>query len=122
MNATKESFAGAGICSECSHVVSSAAVPVLWNYVRVISILSALSISQVPVCLVCHAAAVSNTTHYVEVVAGSGEPCVRKGVRRMQQKAVKVPAVSRNAVFEKCHVSDVRHVRAYRAIIRHLRA
>jgi hypothetical protein len=42
------SYAGAGSCSGCSHVgrqCSSAAVPVLWIYVRVISILSALSTS-----------------------------------------------------------------------------
>jgi hypothetical protein len=61
-------------------LVGSAAVPLLWIYVRVISILSALSISQVSMCSVCHAAALSITTHCVDVVAGSREPCVRKGV------------------------------------------
>lgn len=61
-------------------LVGSAAVPLLWIYVRVISILSALSISQVSMCSVCPAAALSITTHCVDVVAGSREPCVRKGV------------------------------------------
>ena len=60
--------------------------------VRVISILSALSISQVPVCLVCHAAGLPIATHCVDVAEGARKPCVRKG-GHIQQEAVEVPSV-----------------------------
>ena len=70
---------GVAVVRWVAMLVVSAAVPV-----RVISILSALSISQVPLCLVCHAVAFPITTHCVDVVEGARErerePCVRKGV------------------------------------------
>jgi len=69
-------------------LVVSAAVPV-----RVISILSALSISQVPVRLVCHAA--SRIANYY-VLRGCSRRCeraVRDEGRHVQQKAVEVPSV-----------------------------
>jgi hypothetical protein len=56
-----------GVAVGAAMLVGSAAVPVLWIYLRVISILSALSISQVPLHLVCHAAAFCINTHCVDV-------------------------------------------------------